>query len=213
MLEKINNSKTQVKMSQWLSGDRPEKATVIILSGGKSSRMGKDKATIKIEGFRMIDRLINKLKPFFDEIIISNSSTNSISNLPNVKMVYDKENGHGPLMGLYSSLLESNSRVNFVIACDIPKVNINLMNRLLSGSVNNEISVPSFTKDKYEPLFAMYTKDCITKIEDLLNKKQYKLSNLIKNCKSEVITNYTSEWYHNLNTPDDLNSYLHKTKG
>lgn len=196
------------KISQWLKGKRPEKVTAIILSGGKSKRMGKDKATMKIDGLKMIDRIINKLNPFFDEIIISISSKKHITETPNIKMIYDKKLNQGPLMGLYSSLSESSNHVNFVIACDIPFIDIEFVNRLLSGSVEYEISVPSFSKNRFEPLYAMYTKSCLSQLENLIKNKQFKLSALIKNCNSEIITMHKPDWYYNLNTPDDFSDFL-----
>lgn len=206
---KLNITDKQIRQIVWLSGCRPHKTSAIIMTGGKSSRMGKDKATIEIDGSKLVERTINKLRPCFDEIIISVANNSDKSyNFENCKVVYDELGNHGPLMGLYSSLKSSSYSVNFVIACDIPEIDLSLMYRLLSESVEYEAAVPIFKDDRFEPLFAMYTNKCTEKAKHLLDQKVKRMSALVKECNTKIIDDHTNDWYYNLNTPEQLKNFL-----
>ena len=93
----------------------------IILAGGRSSRMGFDKARLEINGETLLDRLVRLLSPLFNGILISASSNTSLTNNA-LRHVIDEQPDRGPLMAIYSCLKASPSNINFVIACDIPLV-------------------------------------------------------------------------------------------
>lgn len=140
----------------------------IILSGGKSSRMGKDKALLKIGAKTIIEIMIDKLKPFCNEIMISADETEKYSQF-GFKVVPDKYKNSGPLAGIYSSLLESNTERNFVISCDLPLVSQKIIERLLSNISTKEIILP-VTDGKYHQLCGVYSKSVIKIAESILSE-------------------------------------------
>jgi len=178
----------------------------IILAGGKSSRMGTDKATLQVGNETLIERLVRILSPHFDGIIISTSS-NAPTPKNNLRYVADEQSGCGPLMAIYSCLKASPSSVNFFIACDIPDVNIPLILRLLSYASSHEIIAPSFKKDFSEPLFAVYNRSILPVIEQQLAAGKLKITDCFPLCNTHIVPFNDTGWYRNLNTRDQFEAY------
>ncbi len=104
-----------------------EFGTAIILAGGKSSRMGFDKQFLKIKERLLIENLIQRLKPSFSEIVIVTNRPEEYKSLP-VIVTQDVFKGIGPLAGIHAGLLKSTSRFSYIIACDMPNINIEFIN-------------------------------------------------------------------------------------
>ena len=205
--QSLGLTETIIRKVAWLSGARPSPASAIILCGGKSKRMGTDKALLEIDGKSMIKRLYNSLSPLFDHVLVSVGFENNLS-LPEIKVVRDTEPEQGPLMGIYSALRASVTSVNFVIACDIPKINVTLLYKLLASSEKYEIAVPSFTAGQFEPLFAVYKKNVANTAKKILDMHKRKVASLFPECKTAVLPAPDNSWYINLNTPGDYHNYL-----
>lgn len=139
----------------------------IILSGGKSSRMGEDKALMKVGTKTIIEIMIDKLKPFCNEIIISADEIDKYSQF-GFKVVPDKFKNSGPLAGIYSSLLESNTERNFIISCDLPLVSQKIVERLINYNSSKEIILP-VTDGKYHQLCGVYSKSVLENTESILS--------------------------------------------
>lgn len=141
----------------------------IILAGGKNIRMqGEDKAFLEIDGKPIIERLINKLRKLAGDIIVVTNSPEKYAHYP-VTVVMDEKPGLGPLMGIYSGLKVSSVRYNFVAACDMPFVNEALVSYMIDNRDNYDALVPKID-DELHPLSAMYSKNCISVIEEMLRQ-------------------------------------------
>ena len=135
--------------------------TAIILAGGKSSRIGsdQDKSILKLNGKRLIDIVISKLKHIVgDNIIIVGPP----EKYPSYKQVVpDLFNQRGLLVGLYSGLKASASRYNLVVGCDMPFLKLELLQYMRDKIDSNDIIIPRYAKSYIEPLCAIYSKDCL----------------------------------------------------
>lgn len=187
--------------------------SAIILAGGQSSRMKTDKALLPINGKRMIELVTQNLEPYFNEIIISTHSRASLEFLP-YKLVEDKEQGYGPLMGILCGLEVSSNDVNFVMACDIPEIDISFITEMMSYTQQYEIVVPLGGEDEYEPLFAFYNRSLIGRINDLLGRGIKKIIELYSLASVKYIPFDKNAapfaWYYNLNTVNDYHNYMKK---
>lgn len=191
----------------------------IILAGGNSSRMGFDKTFIKIEGLTLIERQIRLLGALFGKIIVvTNSRAKSRSlckiidknRLKNVKITQDIILGQGPLGGIYSGLMLSDSFHNFAVACDMPYINTGLIEYMRKKSPGYDAVVPRINK-RYEPLYSIYSKNCLKIIEQLLDKKIFKINKLFSKVKVREITGgevrkfvLGAKIFTNINTKEDL---------
>lgn len=141
----------------------------IILAGGKNIRMqGEDKAFLEIDGKPIIERLINKLRKLAGDIIVVTNSPEKYAHYP-VTVAMDEKPCLGPLMGIYSGLKVSSVRYNFVAACDMPFVNEALVSYMIDNRDNYDALVPKID-DELHPLCAMYSKNCISVIEEMLRQ-------------------------------------------
>jgi molybdopterin-guanine dinucleotide biosynthesis protein A len=165
-----------------------EKATAIIMAGGGSRRMGTDKSMLLINGRPIIENTYEQLRNCFDQILISANDVDKFAFL-GLEVVPDKIPEQGPLMGIASALEASNNELNFVVACDIPHINLKYVRRMLAEAVSSkaDIVVPKTGNQKYEPLFAIYRKSSLEAINKILSSEGRKISDVFALCKVKYI--------------------------
>ena len=185
--------------------------TAIILAGGKSSRMKENKALLKVGNQKLIEKVIQNVKPYFQEILISAQEPGMFDFLP-YRVVLDKQTGQGPIMGILTGLKASSNQLNFVIGCDIPEIHYPFLLKLMGYAGHYDVVVPVAGEDKYEPLFAFYGKSTVPCIENLLAQNQRKIIKLYPMCRTKIVPFENDGWYRNLNTISDYRNYLAKEK-
>lgn len=181
--------------------------SAIILAGGKSSRMKGHKALLPICGLTLIEKIASNLEPFFAEILIGTQSPELFRFLP-YRVVVDEKPNTGPLMGILSCLRVSGNEINFVTACDIPEINLSFLKKLINYVRDFDMVIPYSGKNKFEPLFAMYRKTCVPKIEELLNQNSRKISGLFNRCRTKYLPMGDTKWFYNLNSLENYRKYL-----
>ncbi|ABW18641.1 molybdenum cofactor guanylyltransferase [Alkaliphilus oremlandii] len=162
-----------------------KKVTGLVLAGGNSTRMGQNKSLLKIDSKSLIEIVVEKLKNLFDEIIVV---TNNPENYPMLKDIrFEKDCIETPvknsLVGIYTGLLKSSNDHVFVVACDMPFLNMDLVQHMLSELGNEDILVP-FLEGHYEPLHAIYNKTCLANIKHMIDIGNYKIINLYNDVKT-----------------------------
>jgi len=183
-------------------------ATAIIMAGGGSSRMGTDKSMLPIKGQSMIEAICEQLRGFFDEILISANEVDKFAFL-GFEVIPDKVPEQGPLMGIASALEASANELNFVVACDIPKINLACVNRMLTEALESQadIVVPTTGEEKYEPLFAIYRKTALEAINKTLSSGKRKITEVFTLCRVKHIELDNTDWLVNLNTMADYEEF------
>ena len=156
----------------------PARASCIILEGGRSRRMGQDKSLLPIEGKPMIQHVLDQVRPHFDEIIVS-SNTPEVHQFPGIKTVSDREQGRGPLMGICTALQASSHDTSFVVACDMPNVDITLMRYMLRQAYRYDAVIPRANQRLLEPLFAVYNRPMLPIIEESLAQGKNKVQDVV----------------------------------
>ena len=183
----------------------------IILAGGRSLRMGRDKTLLLFNNETLIERTIKKMQNIVDEIIIASNHTGKY-NFADIVEVCDTYPGVGPLGGLHAGLMRAKHQHSFVISGDMPLFTEELATYLLEHKEGYDVVVPKI-RNHWEPLCAVYSKNCTHPIEICLQanmKKAYSFYPLVKVLK--IFENQLQsigdieELFCNLNTPEDLNS-------
>src|SRR4030042_1537965 len=159
--------------------------TSIVLAGGRSLRLGRDKALEQIGGQCLIDRVIDRLRPLGDEIIVVTSSGNRLPGI-GVKQVQDSYSGKGALIGIYSGLREATSQYNVVVGCDMPFLNIDLLSYIKGVADGFDIAIPRLG-DQVEPLHAVYSMDCLAQMEQRLKQGRFTVSELLGSVKVRYV--------------------------
>ena len=192
--------------------------TAIILSGGKSSRMGTNKSHLKINGKSLIERTVELCRSMFDENIIITNEIEEYESLK-VKCYNDIYPNFGPLSGIHSGLVNSKTKNNFIISCDMPFVNEEVIDFLIkyTESSNKQIVLPKVKNDIYT-MCGIYEKSCLPEAEKLLKKAieensktkkvRVKLFDLINTVDSDIfdveeLSFYNKDLFFNMNSLED----------
>ena len=148
-----------------------EGITGIILAGGKSSRFGSNKALAKFNGTPLIERVTGVLGRIFKNLMIITNSPLEYSYLK-IPLYQDLVKGLGPVGGIYTGLDALDEGWAFFCACDMPFINEGLV-RYLAGAKDGFDAVVPRVDWKIEPLHALYSKNCLPAMKELINKKEY----------------------------------------
>ncbi len=185
------------------------KISGIILSGGKSSRMGTDKCLLKLHDKTFVEIQVNNLSKVCNQVIISSNKPEDFEYL-NIEIVKDEFNDCGPISGIYSSLKRAKNNYSFIISCDTPMLNTGFLNHLISNVEKFDAIVPVY-KNKIYPTTAIYSNNCIPIIEESIKNKNYKLIDLLKKLNTKFLkisendSFFNNDLLSNINTIEDYN--------
>jgi molybdopterin-guanine dinucleotide biosynthesis protein A len=142
-----------------------EDITAIILAGGESKRIGENKALLKLGNKTIIELIHHVLSLHFKNILIS-SNDDIIHNILDRQIIHDIINNHGPLSGIHSGLVNSQTERNFFISCDLPFIDSQSIIYLIESSFDAEIAIPVINK---YPLYVcgVYSKKIIPLIKKI----------------------------------------------
>jgi molybdenum cofactor guanylyltransferase len=190
--------------------------TGMILSGGKSLRMGEDKAFIEIDGIPIIQRTCNLFWELFREIIIVTNQRELYLHL-RATVHEDLFSNAGALGGLYTGLIYSSFPYAFTVACDMPFLKSSVIRYLSQQVEGYDVVVPK-TEDGLHPLHAIYSKDCIATIQKALHENKRRIIDFypsvrVRMVESKEIVSIDPELqsFINLNTPEELMRFKKKT--
>lgn len=164
------------------------KVTAVVLAGGGSVRMGENKALLKLGSKTIIERVVGSLQSVFNHVLVVTNKPEEYHMLEGVKFINDCVNTEkkSSLIGLYSGLKQSKTSHIFVVACDMPFINIDLIEYMVNSLKDEDVIVP-FIEGYYQPLYAIYGKACIPELEKLLEKNMHKITKFFKNVKVKKI--------------------------
>ncbi len=169
------------------------KLTGVILAGGKSKRLGRDKALETFNGEPLILKVISSIETLVDEIILvvnDDKRKNDFSFMKNVTFATDKFSDAGSLGGIYTGLHESNNLNALFLACDMPFISMNILSLLINKiQLNPDIIIPEYNGFK-QSTHAIYNKNCLPVIKNQLKRGEYKISKIFKKCNTLLINEH-----------------------
>ena len=189
---------------------KKESITGIILAGGKSSRMGKDKGLCTFNGKALVEYAIEALKPLCGQLVISANHYPEMYNRYGLPVIADEVKGIGPMGGIHACLKRSDTQHNLVLSCDTPFVGAILLRHLLSQVENEQVVAPAHHTFLVEPLSAYYATNVVSNIENAIAEGDYKLINLFNKVRfksvmmDEALPFYQAHAFLNINRPEDL---------
>jgi len=156
--------------------------TGFILAGGASSRMGRDKALLPIGGATLIERVMRRLRPCVERVVVIGSPKNiaALRALPIDEVLLDLAPGYGPLMGVFTGLMHTPSAANVFVSCDMPYIEGEVIDRL-SGACRDEVPMVAgvHPEQGMQPLpLVCHVKACGI-VGALLNRGQWSLRGLL----------------------------------
>jgi len=186
--------------------------TGIILAGGKSSRLGMNKALLELKGKKLIDYPVQLLEKCCSHLIISSNQPLSMP----YQVFPDVIRETSPMVGIYSCLLQSKTPYNVVLSCDMPFIKQEVISILVSRIERNKIIVPVHHDNLMEPLCAVYPTHSAKSLMESIGKKQFTLHDYILSQPhsivffSEKMKFWSEDLFANINTPADIEKFHHK---
>ncbi|MCU0480317.1 MAG: molybdenum cofactor guanylyltransferase [Anaerolineae bacterium] len=179
-------------------------ASVAILVGGKSSRMGRDKAWVDLGGIPLIHHLLFAIhKAEFDDIFLVTNQRSKYDSL-DLPIHPDSFINCGALGGIESALTHSKHDWTLAVACDIPFIRPDVLNLLVKSSHDNIDVVLPVAGEMTQPLCALYHKRCLDVARAQLNAGQYKVRDFLQKLRLMLITINDPWCFFNVNTPQAL---------
>lgn len=192
-------------------------AAPIVLAGGKSTRFGRDKSLELLAGETLIQRVVERLARFGDEIMIVLSPGSTLASFPSpvkLRKVYDIYPGRGSLGGVYTGLVHSPQQFNLIVASDMPFLNTNLLQHMVDISPGYDMVIPRINNN-IEPIHAIYSKDCIAIIEQLWAKGKNRVRDILEHAKTRYLEEAEINQFDpkhlsffNVNTTSDLENAI-----
>lgn len=183
--------------------------TGVILAGGRSSRMGRDKARLLVEGISLFERVLGAMRPLFPRLLISGDRPDLAR--PEAPCLPDLYPG-SPLGGIYTALSAAETEWIFVSPCDLPHPDPALMGRLLECRDGVDAVVPR-TSAGFEPLFALYHKRCLEPMRRMLVRGEYRVFDFYDKVRVRFLLpeDLPPGWekgLRNVNTPEEYRRVL-----
>lgn len=185
----------------------------IILAGGENSRIGQEKAFLKIGERTFIEEQVSSLSKIFKEIIIVTNNRKNFKNM-DVKVVTDIVSHLGPMGGLFTGLSVSSNIHCFVIGCDMPLINLELIKFMIDNIKEDDLVIPLSSSGK-ETLYAIYSINCLETIKRQIELKNLKLIDILKYHKVKYISDKEINKFDpkelsffNVNSPKDYKKAL-----
>lgn len=185
-----------------------ENVTGIILAGGESKRMGMEKGLLEFRGKALIRYSIEVLENLCSQIIISTHSSNY--NHLGYPVQPDLIPDSGPIAGIYSCLVKTETDRNLILSCDTPNVTIGLMRLILDESGGYQVVIPSPGEGMYEPLIGFYHKNNLPQLSHFIKSGNLKILDYIRTVRYKSIPVYKNQavsfpgQFMNINSPGDL---------
>lgn len=184
--------------------------TAFVLAGGKSTRMGADKALVVLDGQTLLARALESARSVTNDVWIVGDAAKFSGFAPVVEDVF---RSCGPLGGIHAALRSSQTALNLILAVDVPFVSGALFEYLIArarDSAEADVTVAR-CGERWQPLCAVYRRDFGEAAELALRAGRYKIDPLFEAVQTESINEeelihagFSPEMFRNLNTPQEL---------
>lgn len=204
-----------------------EQLSVAILAGGRSRRMGQDKALLELGGRPLLEHVIERAQPVADEIMLIATDRPEYGRF-NLRVIPDRMPEVGSLGGIYTAVAEATHPFCLVLACDMPFVNTGLLRYMAELPRTYDVLVPATSAarsdqggpETLETLHAIYAKRTVPAIERQLREGIFKIIGFFSEVHVQKIPEATIRQFDpqllsffNANTPEEFDWALRRLEG
>lgn len=175
---------------------------LVILCGGKSSRMGEDKSLLPFGQYSsLVQYQYERLKPYFKEVYLS-SKINKFDFLSdNSKIIFDEGEVFSPMVALQSILQQMETPYVFILTVDTPFVTLDTINSLISSCQKYDINVAK--TQKLHSLCGIFNKSVLSYVDELISQDIHKIGLLLDKFHTNIVNFYDENEFLNLNKKED----------
>lgn len=183
----------------------------IILAGGRSRRMGQDKAALEFDGVTMLTRIADKISQRCSPVLVaapaSSQAYRELSSESDLQWVTDEKEGSGPLGGLVAALhvaAAAGADVAFVCATDMPLIEGGLVDELLAGLTESTDVVIAHDAQRDHPMAGVYRTRAVDGLQALVDAGELRMGAAVEAVQTRRVSVSDENWLTNVNAPEDL---------
>lgn len=182
--------------------------TGVILAGGRSSRMGRDKALVPLHGRPLLQRALDIMAPHVDELLVIGDPVKY--GHVSARVIADDVPGVGPLGGIVTALRNARHARMLVLACDMPHITPRLLRVLKEGMCGERTAFVPACDGRMEPLSAAYHRRCLPGFEDRVHNGHLKMADALEAAGATFMQvcpggdGWPADLFRNINAPADL---------
>ncbi len=184
-----------------------------IIAGGRSGRFGSDKSLYIYENKTLIQHVFDAISPVFDDIVIVANDSEKFRFLE-VPVIPDIIPGLGPIGGIYTAVEKLKAERIFIFPCDMPFLNTKFIRYMTEIPAVYDIVVPE-VNGRYQPLHAIYSKNCIKAIKKNIDAEDYRMSGFFEGHNIRVVGEDEIGFYDdpfrmfkNINFREDIEGFI-----
>ena len=181
-------------------------ATLLVLAGGDSRRMGRPKAWIEVGDTVLLRYVVERLAPAFSEVVVSFGEPEQMQQLAPYRVVFDRKRDAGPLAGLEAGLMAARHDVLFAVACDMPYVTQTTAQLAVAAARNSDAAIARHD-GLFEPVCGAYRKTALPAIVGALDAGNYTAHDVAQSLDVTWLEGLDSAEFESLNTPADLERF------
>jgi molybdopterin-guanine dinucleotide biosynthesis protein A len=181
-------------------------ASLLVLAGGESRRMGRPKAWLKVGDTYLLRYVVNRLAPAFSDVMVSFAEPEQLEQPVPYRVVFDRKPSAGPLAGLEAGLAAAREEVMFAVACDMPYVTLELAQAAVAAARSCDAAIPR-VDGRPEPVCGAYRRTALPAIAGALNAGQLKAADVAESLDVTWLEGLDPAQLLSLNTPADLERF------
>src|SRR5437762_1749651 len=181
-------------------------ATLLVLAGGDSRRMGRPKAWLEVGDTVLLRYVVERLAPAFSEVMVSFAEPEQMEHLVPYRVVFDRKRSAGPLAGLEAGLLSARHDVVFAVACDMPYVTQATAELAVVAARSADAAIPRHD-GLFEPVCGAYRKSALPAIVGALDAGNYTAHDVVMDLDVTWLEDLEPSQFESLNTPGDLERF------
>ena len=177
-------------------------ATLLVLAGGSSRRMGRAKAWLQVGDTILLRWVVDRLAPAFSDVMTVFAEPEQIEEPIPYRVIFDRTRSGGPLAGIEAGLMAARIDPVFVIACDMPYVTPEVAQVAVAAARTCDAAVP-LIDGRPEPVCAAYRKSALPVITAALKSGHRRAAEVLAGMEVTWLEDIESDVVRSLNTPDD----------
>src|SRR6266704_7210476 len=181
-------------------------ATLVVLAGGDSRRMGRPKPWVEVGDTVLLRYVVERLAPAFSEVMVSFSEPEQMEQLVPYRVVFDRKRSAGPLAGLEAGLIAARHDVLFAVACDMPYITLPTAELAVAAAGSCDAAIPRHD-GLFEPVCGAYRKTALPAIVGALDSGNYTAHDVVMDLDVTWLEGIDPAEFQSLNTPADLERF------
>jgi molybdopterin-guanine dinucleotide biosynthesis protein A len=181
-------------------------ASLLVLAGGDSRRMGRPKAWLEVGDTFLLRHVVDRLASAFTEVMVSFAEPEQLLEPVPYRILFDRKPSTGPLAGLEAGLVAARNEVVFAVACDMPYVTQDVAHVAVAAARGCDAAIPRID-GRPEPVCGAYRRSALPFITGAINTGRFKTADVVAELDVTWLESLDPELFRSLNTPEDLEQF------